>query len=97
MSKRQPPVEANPPSFDDVGLRQAFNPVSKWEEYVEVPGLTLFDIHREPRRVNGDPNARVRAPLKVCDISSVFICNVAAEDNTHSLFSYHKCFVVIGV
>lgn len=42
-----------------------FNPVSKWQEYVEVPGLTLFDIHREPRRVNEDPTARARLHLKV--------------------------------
>ena len=42
-----------------------FNPVSKWQEHVEVPGLTLFDIHREPRRENDDPTARVRLQLKV--------------------------------
>lgn len=42
-----------------------FNPVSKWQEHVEVPGLTLFDIHREPRKENPDPSARVRMQLKV--------------------------------
>ena len=61
-----------PPPSDADGAEQGpvYNPVSKFEEYVEVPGLTLFDIHREPRRVNDDQNARVCAPLKV--ISLVF-------------------------
>lgn len=43
-----------------------WNPVSKWKENVEVPGLTLFDIHREPRRTNEDHSSRVRVQLKVC-------------------------------
>eukprot|EP01082_Thalassiosira_pseudonana_P010276 g9400.t1 g9400 contig36:494629-496169(-) len=51
-----------------------YNPVSKWQEHVEVPGLTLFDIHREPRRENVDPEARVRVQLKV--LSPEFHCPV---------------------
>jgi len=51
-----------------------FNPVSKWQEHVEVPGLTLFDIHREPRKENPDPSARVRMQLKV--LSPEFHCPV---------------------
>jgi len=42
-----------------------FNPISRWEEPLELPSLTLFDVHRRPRQVNNDPNARVRIPLKV--------------------------------
>ena len=26
------------------------NPISRWEETIEIEGLTLYDIHREPRR-----------------------------------------------
>ncbi|KAL7464709.1 hypothetical protein ACHAXS_005052 [Conticribra weissflogii] len=51
-----------------------FNPVSKWQEHIEVPGLTLFDIHREPRKENPDPSARVRMQLKV--LSPEFHCPV---------------------
>jgi E3 ubiquitin-protein ligase RNF1/2 len=28
------------------------NPLSKFQERVEVPGLTLYEVHREPRREN---------------------------------------------
>eukprot|EP00571_Detonula_confervacea_P013387 CAMPEP_0172303306 /NCGR_PEP_ID=MMETSP1058-20130122/4852_1 /TAXON_ID=83371 /ORGANISM="Detonula confervacea, Strain CCMP 353" /LENGTH=306 /DNA_ID=CAMNT_0013014057 /DNA_START=38 /DNA_END=958 /DNA_ORIENTATION=- len=64
MSKRPPPTtHPNPPA--DAAEMPIFNPVSKWQEHVEVPGLTLFDIHREPRRENVDPDARVRVQLKV--------------------------------
>mmetsp|Transcript_41177 Transcript_41177/g.67605 ORF Transcript_41177/g.67605 Transcript_41177/m.67605 type:complete len:280 (+) Transcript_41177:13-852(+) len=66
MSKR-PPTQPNPPApaANAAELPTIFNPVSKWQENVEVPGLTLFDIHREPRRENEDPDARVRIQLKV--------------------------------
>ena len=71
MSKRAP-SQPNPPAPPANNARGGgeeetviFNPVSKWQEHVEVPGLTLFDIHREPRRENGDPTARVRLQLKV--------------------------------
>ena len=40
-----------------------YNPLSKYQESVEVPGLTLFEIHREPRRE--DKDARVNMELKV--------------------------------
>ena len=40
-----------------------YNPLSKYQENVEVPGLTLFEIHREPRRE--DKDARVNMELKV--------------------------------
>mmetsp|Transcript_25268 Transcript_25268/g.60747 ORF Transcript_25268/g.60747 Transcript_25268/m.60747 type:complete len:308 (+) Transcript_25268:42-965(+) len=66
MSKRPPPQSANP--TEPPGLAELpimFNPVSKWQESIEVPGLTLFDIHREPRREKIDPDARVRIQLKV--------------------------------
>lgn len=67
MSKRPPTTQLNPPApaANAAELPTIFNPVSKWQENVEVPGLTLFDIHREPRRENEDPDARVRIQLKV--------------------------------
>ena len=42
------------------------NPISEWEEPIEVPSLTLFDMHRHPRVVKTDPSVRIRLPLKVC-------------------------------
>mmetsp|Transcript_28541 Transcript_28541/g.60498 ORF Transcript_28541/g.60498 Transcript_28541/m.60498 type:complete len:302 (-) Transcript_28541:883-1788(-) len=66
MSKR-PPTQQNPAAHaanaDELPI--IFNPVSKWQEHVEVPGLTLFDIHRKPRKENVDSDARVRMQLKV--------------------------------
>ena len=51
-----------------------FNPISKYEEHVEVEGLTLYDIHRSPRPVTTDKketmsidpsllNAELRCPI----------------------------------
>jgi len=51
-----------------------FNPISKWEEPIEVPGLTLWDVHCAPRQVNEDPNARIRVSVK--QLSSEFHCPV---------------------
>ena len=51
-----------------------FNPNSKWEEPIEVPGLTLWDVHCAPRQVNEDPNARIRVSVK--QLSSEFHCPV---------------------
>jgi hypothetical protein len=31
-------------------LREWENPVSEWQEAVEIEGLTLYDIHRAPRK-----------------------------------------------
>ncbi|KAL3770251.1 hypothetical protein ACHAWO_009565 [Cyclotella atomus] len=56
------------------GEASQWNPVSKWLEPVEVPGLTLFDIHRNPRRASSDESARVRVQLKV--LSPEFHCSV---------------------
>ena len=33
------------------------HPTSEYEEYVEVPGLTLYDIHRKPRQVLEGPKS----------------------------------------
>jgi hypothetical protein len=63
MSKRNSQSSTPPGDEADVAT---FNPISKWQEYEEVPGLTLFDIHREPRREDLDPNAMVTIKLKVC-------------------------------
>ncbi|KAL7544251.1 hypothetical protein ACHAWF_007631 [Thalassiosira exigua] len=62
-STKAPPSQPIPPVVPAVP--RAFNPVSKWQEHVEVAGITMFDIHREPRRENSDPDARVRLQLKV--------------------------------
>ena len=51
-----------------------YNPLSKYQECVEVPGLTLFEIHREPRRENKD--ARVNMELKVKYDMFTCICSV---------------------
>lgn len=76
--KRAPPPEDKPApnSLNSLTVRDhnlaaasagpdEFNPVSKWQEPVDIPGLTLYDIHREPRRANVDEFARVRVQLKV--------------------------------
>jgi hypothetical protein len=54
------------PGTSDDGEASLWNPVSRWQEEVEIPGLTLYDIHREPRRASVDPSARVRVQLQVC-------------------------------
>ena len=64
MSKRSHSLSNSPPG--DKAGHVLFNPISKWQEYEEVPGLTLFDIHRAPRREDLDPNAVVTINLKVC-------------------------------
>lgn len=70
MSKRPSTTTGNPHAAsaanaaNDVHMPIIFNPVSKWQEYVEVPGLTLFDIHREPRREMH--LERIKMNLKVC-------------------------------
>lgn len=51
-----------------------FNPASQWEEYTEIPDLTLFDIHREPRTETSKRSERVQLPLNV--LSSEFHCAV---------------------
>ncbi len=67
MSKRSQSL-SNSPSGDKAGP-MTFNPISKWQEYEEFPGLTLFDIHRAPRREDLDTDAVVTIKLKMC------VCN----------------------
>jgi len=50
------------------------NPMSEWEEPIEIPLLTLFDMHRRPRKVITEKDARMRLPLKV--LSAEFHCPV---------------------
>ena len=50
------------------------NPRSKWEEFTQIPDLTLFDIHREPRSETADLSERVQLPLNV--LSSEFHCAI---------------------
>ena len=49
-----------------------YNPSSKYEELIEVPGLTLYEIYREPRRV--DPSSTIR--LDINDINTAFQCPI---------------------
>ncbi|KAL3763989.1 hypothetical protein ACHAW5_007608 [Stephanodiscus triporus] len=104
MSKR-PPTHPNPPAPPANAGEElvVFNPVSKWQEYVEVPGLTLFDIHREPRRENEDPDARVRIQLKVlgpefhCPVCLGYIRNTRIVKECLHRFCYdciEKCLRV---
>ena len=51
-----------------------YNPISRYQEYVEVPGLTLFDIHRQPRCEIYNPDIRCRIQLKV--LGSEFHCPI---------------------
>jgi len=51
-----------------------YNPISKWKEPIEVPSLTLYDVHRKPHQVVQDPYARVRMPIKT--LWSEFHCPV---------------------
>jgi len=60
MSKRSTNTSTSASTADN---NIYYNPLSKYQEYVEVPGLTLFEIHREPRRE--DKDARVNMELKV--------------------------------
>ena len=62
MSKHQP-VPAATAAAATTCVPTAINTSSRWQEPIEVPGLTLFDIYREPRQPA--ENARVRLPLKV--------------------------------
>ena len=50
------------------------NPISKWEEPLEIPYLTLYDVHRKPRSVITDTNARIRMPLKA--LNAEFQCPI---------------------
>ena len=50
------------------------NPVSEWEEPVEMPFVTLFDICRNPRLVVRDPSARIQLSVKTLDAE--FCCPI---------------------
>jgi len=94
MSKRN--SQSSTPPGGEAGVA-TFNPISKWQEYEEVPGLTLFDIHREPRREDLDPNAMVSINLKVCVWEEWYfrvslrrsIISILLTVNTHFLIATH--------
>jgi len=69
-----------------------YNPISQWKEHVELPGLTLFDIHRKPREVivsdkqaatgdenivSGENSTLMKLPLK--KLNSEFHCPICLE------------------
>lgn len=64
----------NSSSHSSISPHFCFNPASKWEEFTQIPDLTLFDIYREPRNETADPSERVQLPLNV--LSSEFHCAV---------------------
>jgi len=53
-----------------------FNPISKWEEPIEIVGLTQWDIHCKPRHIQNEdnPNARIRVSVK--QLSTEMTCPV---------------------
>ena len=55
------------------------NPISKWEEQIEIQGLTLFDIHRKPRKVNRDTDAIIKIPLKVHNAICYHLFSIRAK------------------
>mmetsp|Transcript_17859 Transcript_17859/g.29244 ORF Transcript_17859/g.29244 Transcript_17859/m.29244 type:complete len:288 (-) Transcript_17859:18-881(-) len=54
--------------------KTSINPRSRWEEFTQIPDLTLFDIYREPRTETADLSERVQLPLNV--LSSEFHCAI---------------------
>ena len=52
------------------------NPASKWEEDTEIHGLTLFDIHRKPRKLPGNPGPDVIFPFPAAAIDSLLSENL---------------------
>lgn len=45
-------------------LLDGFNPISEWEEQVEVEGLTLWDLNRPVWAIKGEAAAEDDAPEK---------------------------------
>ena len=73
MSKR--PHKQSTAHPDDAAQPITFNSISKWQEIEEVPGLTLVDIYRKPRKEDFDPNDPVTIKLKV--FYGAFIAKIA--------------------
>ena len=78
------PADGDPRQSDGAGSSYSnsdppsiqFNPISKWEEPIEVIGLTQWDIHCKPRHIQNedDPNARIRVSVK--QLSTEMTCPV---------------------
>jgi len=51
-----------------------YNPISEWQEPIDIPFLTLFDMHRKPRKMISEKDSEIRLPLKI--LSSEFHCPV---------------------
>ena len=65
----------------------SYHPTSEYQEYVEIPGLTLYDIHRKPREVlrgrnekdddtSGDNDAPLMLKLHLNNMKSEFHCPI---------------------
>jgi len=59
-----------------------YNPISEWQEPVDIHHLTFFEMHRKPRKLITEKDAIIRLPLKVlsdlnCPICLGFIKNTS--------------------
>jgi hypothetical protein len=52
----------------------SINPISEWEEPIEIPNLTLFDLYRRPRRIICDTKERIQIPAKT--LHAEFCCPI---------------------
>ena len=55
-------------------LPTAHNPVSDWEEPVEMSFVTLFELYRQPRPIIQDGQKRIKLPLKT--LHAEFCCPI---------------------
>eukprot|EP00521_Asterionellopsis_glacialis_P007349 CAMPEP_0195284470 /NCGR_PEP_ID=MMETSP0707-20130614/2654_1 /TAXON_ID=33640 /ORGANISM="Asterionellopsis glacialis, Strain CCMP134" /LENGTH=511 /DNA_ID=CAMNT_0040343819 /DNA_START=115 /DNA_END=1650 /DNA_ORIENTATION=- len=55
-------------------LLPQYHPESKYQEPWKDPYLTLFDVHRQPRRIMNHPHQRVSLPLKL--LGNEFQCPI---------------------
>jgi len=51
-----------------------YHPDSKWQEPWVDSRLTLYDLHRQPRAVNENPDAQLCLPMKV--LNAEFVCPI---------------------
>jgi hypothetical protein len=52
----------------------SMNPISEWEEPIEIPNLTLFELYRRPRHIICDTKERIQIPAKT--LHAEFCCPI---------------------
>jgi len=67
----------------------AINPISDYEEPISIPGLTLYDIHRVPRKCIQDENHMVTVRLRGSNRGGT-VTN-ASKDSVDSIFRCPIC------